>query len=124
MIHVELNAKTGIAEFRPEGALSKNDFDVAASIVDQYLDTHDTLNGLIINTETFPGWESFGAMVKHLQFVKNHHERLLHVALVTNSKFGDLIEKMARHFVAAEVKHFPYSQLSEATNWILHAKQE
>ena len=63
-------------------------------------------------------------MVKHVRFVKNHHERLLHVALVTNSKFGDLIEKMTRHFVAAEVKHFPYEQLSEATNWILNAKQE
>ena len=124
MIHVELNVETGIAEFRPEGALSKNDFDAAANMVDPYLDTHDTLNGLIINTETFPGWESFGAMVKHVRFVKNHHERLLHVALVTNSKFGDLIEKMTHHFVAAEVKHFPYEQLSEATNWILNAKQE
>lgn len=123
MIHVELDVETGIAVCKPEGELSKNDFDGVARVIDQYLDTHNELNGLIIHTEAFPGWESFGAMVKHFQFVKNHHERLLHVALVTDSKLGDLVEKMAGHFISAKVRHFSYAQFSEAKSWILNAVQ-
>jgi hypothetical protein len=85
-----------------------------------YLESHEKLNGLIINTEAIPGWESFGAMVKHLQFVKGHHKQPSRVTLVTDSNVGDTAEKMARHFISAEVKHFPYSQLNETKNWILN----
>jgi hypothetical protein len=109
---------------KPEGALSKDDFDAVASVVDTYLETHEILNGLIINTEAFPGWESFGSMVKHLQFVKGHHKQLLHVALVTDSKFGDVAEKVTGHFISAAVKHFPYGQLSDAEEWILSTSQK
>jgi hypothetical protein len=119
MLKIELNNETGIAVFEPEGNLSKDDFDAASNVVDQYLASHEKLNGIIINTEAFPGWESFGAMVKHLQFVKDHHKQLSHIALVTDSKLGDVSEKMVGHFISADVKHFPYNQLSDAEEWIL-----
>ena len=121
MSQIDLDHETGIATFTPEGTLSKDDFDAASRVVDQYLESHEKLNGLIIHTETFPGWESFGAMAEHLQFVRSHHKQLSHVALVTDSGFGDMAEKMAGHFISAEVKHFPYDQLSEAKDWMLSA---
>jgi hypothetical protein len=124
MLQLTLDSTTGIAVLEPNGTLSKDDFDNASNIVDQYLADHEKLNGLIIHTEAFPGWESFGAMVKHLQFVKGHHKQLLHVALVTDSKFGDMAEKMAGHFISAEVKHFPYGQLSDAEEWILSPSEK
>jgi hypothetical protein len=44
--------------------------------------------------------------------------------LVTDSKFGDVAEKVTGHFISAEVKHFPYGQLSDAEEWILSTSQK
>jgi SpoIIAA-like len=124
MLNIKLDSITGIAILRPEGALSEVDFDKAAGVIDPYIETHGKLKGLIICTQTFPGWKSFGSLVKHFKFVKNHHSKLSHVALVTDSELGDLAEKIAGHFISAKIKHFPYNQFSKAQNWILNSKPD
>ena len=118
MLNIELDESMGIAIVRPDGALSENDFDVISSVIDPYLDKHEKLAGLIISTETFPGWASFASFLKHFKFVKGHHKSLSHVALVTDSEMGNVAEKIAGHFVSAKIKHFPYDQIDEAKNWI------
>ena len=119
MLNIDLDAEAGIAIVQPQGALSASDFDAVASLIDPYLEEHGELRGLIIYTEDFPGWDSFAAMLKHFSFVKNHHQQLSHVALVTDSAIGDLAEKIVGHFISADVKHFAYGQLDEAKSWIL-----
>jgi hypothetical protein len=119
MLTVELDRESGIAVMRPEGALSEEDFKIAARVIDPYIEEHGHLNGLIINTRQFPGWESFAALLTHLKFVREHHEKLSHVALVTDSQIADLAETLASHFVKAKVKHFAYSQFVDAQAWIL-----
>ena len=118
MLNVELDSAAGIAVLTPEGALSESDFDTAATVIDPYIEAHGQLNGLIVRTKDFPGWESFGSLARHIRFVKDHHQRLSHVAIVTDSKLGDVAEKIAGHFVAAEIRHFPYDQFSAAKDWI------
>jgi hypothetical protein len=124
MLSIELDSTAGLAIVRPEGALTESDFESIAGVIDPYLEERGELNGLIIYTKDFPGWDSFGAMIKHVKFVKNHHQKLSHVALVTDSKFGKVAEKIAGHFVSADVKHFPYRQFAEAKSWILDAKPD
>jgi hypothetical protein len=118
MLNVELDSAAGIAVLTPQGALSESDFDVAAMVIDPYIESHGQLNGLIVRTKDFPGWESFASLARHIRFVKDHHERLSHVALVTDSKLGNVAEKIAGHFISADVRHFPYDQFSEAKSWI------
>ena len=65
MLKVELNEATGIAILKPDGALSENDFIYASSIIDPYIEKAGKLKGLIIRTRKFPGWESFGSLIKH-----------------------------------------------------------
>ena len=122
MLDIELDREAGLAIVRPEGALSERDFDTVASVIDPYLEEHGELTGLIILTKEFPGWESFGAMLKHFKFVKNHQRKISHVALVTDSKIGNLAEMIAGHFVSASVKHFPQDSFIDARNWVLDAK--
>ena len=98
MVKVELDKEAGLAIVKPEGALAQENFDTIAAIIDPYLEEHGKLNGLIIYTQTFPGWESFGAVLRHFKFVKNHHQKLSYVALVTDSKIGDVAEKITGHF--------------------------
>jgi hypothetical protein len=119
MLNVELDTAKGIAVLKPDGALSESDFELAAGVIDPYLESHGELKGLIISTRNFPGWESFGALAQHFKFVKDHHKNLSYVALVTDSKLGNMAEKIAGHFVSAEIRHFPYDQFGEAEKWIL-----
>ena len=124
MLNIDLNKEAGLAIVRPEGTLSESDFDTITSVIDPYLVEHGELSGLIIYTKDFPGWDSFGAMLQHLKFVKAHQRKLSHVALVTDSAIGNLAEKIAGHFISAEVKHFPYSQVVDAKSWILNAETD
>ncbi|WP_166253479.1 STAS/SEC14 domain-containing protein [Marinobacter salicampi] len=121
MLDVDLDENEGIAIFRPEGSLDQADFDYAANLVDQYLEKHEALRGLIISTRDFGGWDSFSALVRHLRFVRNHHRQIGRVALATDSAVGQLGEKLADHFVAAEIRSFPFDDMVEARRWVLEA---
>jgi hypothetical protein len=57
-------------------------------------------------------------MVNHLRFVRDHHKRIKRIAVVTDSHLGDVAERIASHFVSAEIKHFPAGQVEAARQWI------
>ncbi len=122
MLDIELDREAGMAILRPEGALSERDFDTVANVIDPYLEERGELRGLIIHTKEFPGWKSFGAMLKHFRFVRDYQRKLPRVALVTDSKIGNLAEMIAGHFASASVKHFPHDSFIDARSWVLDAK--
>ena len=119
MLSVKIDEVNGIALFEPNGSLSEGDFRSAIQIVDPWIEKYGNLKGLIIHAKSFPGWDSFGALSSHLVFVKEHHTKIGRVAFVTNSVVGNLAEKIASHFVKAEIKLFPYKDLEDARLWII-----
>lgn len=118
MIDYTLNPATGVLTLRPESALQKSDFAELGKAVDPQIAEHGDLNGLIIEAPHFPGWDSFGALVTHLRFVRDHHKHVRKIAVVTDSPLGDVAEHLTSHFVAAEIKHFPAGDIDEAKAWI------
>lgn len=76
MLNVQLDEANGIVTLVPEGPLEKGDFESAARQIDPLIEKPGTLNGLIVHVEHFPGWDSFGALVSHLTFVKGHHRTI------------------------------------------------
>lgn len=118
MLSVTLDKINGIAILRPDGELSENDFISAAKRIDTYLEDVESLNGLVIQAESFPGWDSFSAFLAHMKFIREHHKQISHVALVTDSPFGSLGEHVANHFVSAEIKSFAFNELAQAIEWI------
>lgn len=119
MLNINLDKENGIAILEPSAKLSESDFNSAVRIIDPYINESGTLNGLIIATQEFPGWESFSALLSHLSFVKEHHKKVSFVAFVTDSSVGNLAEHIASHFISAEIKSFKYNELQEAKNWII-----
>lgn len=119
MLSIEMDRESAIAVLQLHGELREKDFDTISNIIDPYIEEHGKLNGLIINTKDFPGWESFGALIKHFKFVKDHQKKITHVALVTDSAIVDFAEKFAKYFISAEVKHFDFSDFTQAEDWIL-----
>lgn len=119
MLTIKIDEENGIAILEPEGPLSKSDFESATKVIDPYIEKTGHLNGLIIHTKSFPGWDSFAALVSHLRFVKEHHKKISRVALSTDSKIGGFAEAVASHFVNAEIKRFSYQELEQAKFWII-----
>jgi hypothetical protein len=118
MIEYNLDTKHSTLLIHPTSALDKNDFAELTEAVDHHIETTGDLAGVIIDAPAFPGWDSFASMVSHFRFVRDHHERVKKVAIVTNSHIGDIAERLASHFVAAKVRHFPGEQLEQARLWI------
>jgi hypothetical protein len=118
MLHSELLRDEGILILTPEGPLEKADFQRLAEEIDPYIEDKGKLHGLMIHAESFPGWKDFGALVSHLKFVKNHHQKIDKVAAVTDSGFLAIIPRVARHFVHAEVRHFDASKEPTARLWL------
>ena len=103
---------------QPEGPLKEADFARIAAAIDPVIEADGELDGLIIHTKGFPGWESFSDMVAHFRFVRGHHEKIEKVALVTDAPVGELAPKIAKHFVAAEIQHFDFDDLNAAIDWV------
>lgn len=119
MLHVKLDEIKGIAILEPNGALSENDFKSAAKSIDSYIEKSGKLSGIIIQVKSFPGWDSFSALITHLKFIKEHHKKVSHVAFVTDSPLGGFAEHVGSHFVNAEVRSFSFNELENSIQWII-----
>ena len=118
MIHHELLRNQGVLILKPEGALRAEDFVTLASTVDPYIEQHGELNGLMLEAQTFPGWDDFAALVSHVRFVRDHHRRIRRIAVVSDSKLLALAPKLASHFVSAEVRAFDTADRAAALAWL------
>ena len=120
MIEYDLDTEHSILHVQPKSAIEQDDFTKLANAVDPHIEATGGLAGLIIEAPGFPGWESLGAMVNHFRFVRDHHKRVKKIAVVTDSALGDFAERLASHFVSAEIRHFPAGRVEEAREWILN----
>jgi hypothetical protein len=118
MIEHELMRDEGILIVMPQGKLASSDFEELAKQVDPYIEEKGGLVGLLIWTESFPGWDSFGALVSHLKFVREHHKKIKRIAAVTDSKFASIGPRIVDHFVSAEIKHFAFGEKDAALEWL------
>jgi len=118
MLNYELNRTEGILILKPMGPLESTDFEKLAGEVDPYIIENGTLNGLMIYTKSFPGWDNFAAILSHIKFVKNHHQKIKKIAAVTGSGFLSIMPQVANHFIRADVRHFDYDDKDTALNWL------
>jgi hypothetical protein len=119
MIEHTLDTANAILYVRPKSALEKEDFAQLAKAVDPFIERSGALAGLIIEAPGFPGWDSLGALAAHLRFVRDHHKRIRKVGLVTDSAIGNVAERLASHFVAAQIRHFAAGELEAARQWVM-----
>ena len=118
MINIVVQRDEGIVVVEPTGPLEQSDFEKLASEIDAFSANRGRLNGLIIHTKSFPGWDDFNAFLHHMKFVKEHHKDIQRVAIVTDSKMGAIGPGLVTHFVSAHIKRFEYDNIEEAHRWI------
>jgi hypothetical protein len=112
LIDHTLDTEHAILFVRPKIAL--------AQTVDSFIEEKGSLSGLIIEAPTFPGWQDLGAMVTHFRFVRDHHQKIKRVGLVTDSASGNIAEHLASHFVSAEIRYFAGKDREAAMQWVMN----
>ena len=118
MLDYSIMKPEGILVLKPQAPLSKDDFGGLSAAVDSYLSDHSRLKGVLIHSKGFPGWEGFGGFTAHMHFVREHHEKIGRVAVVTDSHFAGIAESFGKHFTSADIRHFPFSDDAKALNWL------
>ncbi len=117
-IKITLDKKSKIAILKPLGALTQGDFTKAKQIIDPFIKKNGKLNGIIIYTKDFPGWNSSKAFSAHIEFIKEHHEHVKKIAFVTDSILVETGDKIGSYFIDTEVKNFNFNELDIAKEWI------
>jgi hypothetical protein len=118
MLEYSILRPEGILLLKPDASLSKEDFAGLSASVDSYLADHASLHGVLIHAKAFPGWENFAGFIAHIRFIRSHQQKIERVALVTDSDVASVGEAIAKHFTAAEIKRFPFSDYEKALDWL------
>lgn len=113
-----LDEKEGVLQVNISAPLSSLNFEVMTSAVDNYIERKGTLNGLLIHTKSFPGWEDVGSFIGHIEFIKSHHHKIKRVAFVTDSKTAKITQSLVHHFIHADIQNFAYDEFDEARKWV------
>jgi hypothetical protein len=118
MIKFELLRDRSILLITPGGPLERADFEQLAKEIDPFIAANGKLVGVMIHAKSFPGRDSFGALVSHLKFVADHHRRIERIAAVTDNGFLKIVPRIATHFVQADIRHFDFHEKERALAWL------
>jgi len=118
MIRFELLRDAGVLVIEPRSALSAEDFREISRTIDPYIQEKGKLTGLLIEAPSFPGWDSFGALIDHFKFVYNHHRKIDRVAAVTDDAFLKIAPTIAQHFAHPEIRVFASGEKAKALEWL------
>ncbi len=121
MIEAKLFRAEGVVEVIPSGALRAVDFEQLAALVDPFIEANGALKGVMIVADRFPGWDNLGALIGHVRFVREHQKLVRRVATVSDGAMLTVLPQLAKHFVKAEVRHFPFAERDAAMAWLKHA---
>lgn len=116
-LNFRLHEKKEVLEIKISSPLSSEVFEILSHKVDAWIENNGSLQGLVIEAASFPGWKDIGSLISHITFVKNHHKKIQKVALCLDGKLPELAAQAAQHFTEANVKHFSTQDLEEALEW-------
>ena len=118
MLMHEFLPDEGIFLIRPQGPIQADDFERVAKVVDPYIEQNGKLRGVMVEARSFPGWDTFAALLSHLRFVRDHHRFVAKVAAVSDSAILSIAPQIAKHFVKAEFRHFDADNREAALAWL------
>ncbi len=108
----------GCFVLEPSGSLRKADLDALTKRFDAKVAAGGPTPNLVIHSPRFPTWSNLAAMLEHIRFIREHHRQIEKVALVSDARILDIAPRVARLFVAANLRHFPSDGMGDALAWV------
>jgi hypothetical protein len=118
MLYHELLRDEGILLVRPQGRIQVGDFESVARVVDPFIEEKGKLRGVMIEAQSFPGWDTFAALLSHMRFVRDHHRAISKIAAVSDSPILSIMPQLAKHFLKADIRHFNADDRDAALLWL------
>ena len=103
-ISQRLLPESGVIVVEVHGPLNTKDFDALTSTADAWIEMHGELQGIVIRTREFPGWENL-ALFRHVRFVRNHHRKVKRIALAADTAIATLAPRIGERLSAFENRH-------------------
>ena len=94
-----------------------DDFRQIAPQIDSLIQQQGKIR-LLIDASNFSGWENIAAFERHIGFVKNHHQKVERISVITGHDWQHWVIGTIRLFVHPEVRAYDKGQESEALAWI------
>lgn len=73
-----------VLRVQPGGPITTEDMATLTRTVDGYLTDHPKIDGVMMQTKTFPEFASMGSFADYARFIADHHKKVQRVALVTD----------------------------------------
>lgn len=118
MLYADLMRDKGILILKPDGQLHQSDFERLTLLVDPFLEAEGRLHGVMVWVQTFPHWDSFKALLTHINFVRSHQKYVQKIAVVTDDMVLSIVPSLLQHFIQAEVRHFAFADKTAALAWL------
>ena len=118
MFDYNISPYESMLTIRLHNAVSEADILLLIPKVDEYLEHHKRLAGIMLISKDWAGWESFAALRATMTFLSGHHNKISRIALVTNSVLADLIPLFAGRLVNTTIRHFRYEDEASAKIWL------
>ena len=117
MIQIETHPEKNFVHAVPGDVLTSADLDKLRETIDNYINVHDKVPALLVETRELPHWDKFSTMLQHLSLVKSRHKLIRKVAIVSDSVVLQSLRPIADHFTKAKIRHFPSRHLIDAVEW-------
>ncbi|MCF3972536.1 STAS/SEC14 domain-containing protein [Paracoccus salsus] len=117
MLNIEVDSASNVITARPDGPLPAADFEAMGRAIDDYINAHDRMPGLVVHLKGLPHWQGLSAMRAHFEVVRKHGLVLPRVAIVTDARGLWMLPNLADIFVRARVRHFDVRQEDAAVAW-------
>jgi len=114
MLQIDIRPRENICIVTAEDRLSADDIKDFTTKVNEYITETDQVPNLVLHTKAIPHWADFDALRKHLHFIKDHHNLIKKVAIVSDSKLHWLAKSVVDHFVGAKVRRFNEDSIEDA----------
>ena len=117
MIEMEVISGNALKITAPK-KLYADDFQQIAPKVDSFISQLGKIR-LLIDVSNFNGWSNAAALLSHIRFVKDHHQKVERIAVVGARNWQHWVIGVVRMILHPEVRAYDRSQQSEALRWIV-----
>jgi hypothetical protein len=121
-MQIEIRERENVVVVTPKRVISEEDIAQLVQTMNDYINTHDTVPGVVIVADSPPMWTSFEALKSHVAFVQARQKIVPKVALVTDSVLLSLARPLADVFTGAKIRRFKSDAREDALNWAAMAE--
>jgi stage II sporulation SpoAA-like protein len=123
MINTEWLREDEVFAIRPEGAIDDEDFLEVGNTIDPVIARKGRLEGLLVDTRGFAGWDDAHALLAHMRFVHDHQPKVARIAVIGDHWWLRTAPSF-EPFYGTPIRVFAAAEEDAAKAWLLDSPPE